>query len=99
MGWRKHITPPPHGRRRSAGPSSRKRMVGGFYAYDNRTETKELGELCSGTTDGKGRMSCEVTLTTPGSVDLIAASKDADGHVAEAASTVWVTRQGELWFA
>lgn len=27
MGWRKHITPPPHGRRRSAGPSSRKRMV------------------------------------------------------------------------
>ena len=27
MGWRKHITPLPHGRRRSAGPSSRKRMV------------------------------------------------------------------------
>jgi cell division protein FtsI (penicillin-binding protein 3) len=27
MGWRKHITPPQHGRRRSAGPSSRKRMV------------------------------------------------------------------------
>jgi len=27
MGWRKHITPPQHGRRRQAGPSSRKRMV------------------------------------------------------------------------
>jgi cell division protein FtsI (penicillin-binding protein 3) len=27
MGWHKHITPPSHGRRRSAGPSSRKRMV------------------------------------------------------------------------
>ena len=27
MGWHKHITPPQHGRRRSAGPSSRKRMV------------------------------------------------------------------------
>lgn len=27
MVWRKHITPPQHGRRRSAGPSSRKRMV------------------------------------------------------------------------
>jgi len=79
--------------------STRKRMVGGFYAYDNRTETKELGELCSGTTDGQGRMSCEVTLSTPGSVDLIAATRDAQGHVAEAASTVWVTRQGELWFA
>ncbi len=27
MSWRKHITPPQHGRRRQAGPSSRKRMV------------------------------------------------------------------------
>ena len=27
MGWRQHVTPPQHGRRRSAGPSSRKRMV------------------------------------------------------------------------
>ena len=27
MSWRKHITPPPHGRRRQVGPSSRKRMV------------------------------------------------------------------------
>lgn len=27
MDWHKHSTPPPHGRRRSAGPSSRKRMV------------------------------------------------------------------------
>jgi cell division protein FtsI (penicillin-binding protein 3) len=27
MSWRKHSTPPPHGRRRQAGPSSRKRMV------------------------------------------------------------------------
>ncbi|XHS79283.1 alpha-2-macroglobulin [Burkholderiaceae bacterium UC74_6] len=79
--------------------STRKRMVGGFYAYDNRTETKELGELCSGTTDDKGRMSCEVSLSTPGSVDLIATTKDSEGHLAEAASTVWVTRQGEFWFA
>ncbi|TPG11804.1 penicillin-binding protein 2 [Rhodanobacter glycinis] len=27
MSWRKHVTPPQHGRRRQAGPSSRKRMV------------------------------------------------------------------------
>jgi hypothetical protein len=34
--------------------STRKRMVGGFYAYDNRTEVKDLGVLCSGSTDERG---------------------------------------------
>ena len=31
--------------------TTRKRLVGGFYAYDNRTEVKDLGSLCSGTSD------------------------------------------------
>jgi uncharacterized protein YfaS (alpha-2-macroglobulin family) len=31
--------------------SSRKRMVGGFYAYDNRNEVRELGVVCSGSSD------------------------------------------------
>jgi hypothetical protein len=39
--------------------TTRKRMVGGFYAYDNRTDVKELGELCSGTTDDRGLLLCE----------------------------------------
>ncbi|MDM4766874.1 MG2 domain-containing protein [Pelomonas sp. SE-A7] len=79
--------------------SSRKRMVGGFYAYDNKLELKELGELCSGSTDAQGRLSCETKLTTPGQVELIARAQDAEGHASEAASSIWVTRQGELWFA
>ena len=79
--------------------SSRKRMVGGFYAYDNKLERKELGEVCSGTTDAKGLLTCEASLTTPGQVELIARAQDADGHASEAAAPVWVTRQGEFWFA
>jgi len=79
--------------------STRKRMVGGLYAYDNRTETKDLGALCNGSTDDRGLLLCEATLDTAGQVELIALGKDADGHVAQAASSVWVTRQGELWFA
>ena len=79
--------------------STRKRMVGGFYAYDNRTETKELGLLCSGSTDDRGLLLCEAGLDTAGQVELIAQAKDANGHLAQAASSVWVTRQGELWFA
>jgi uncharacterized protein YfaS (alpha-2-macroglobulin family) len=79
--------------------SSRKRMVGGFYAYDNRTETKDLGSLCSGVTDDRGLLLCEAELSSAGQVELIAKAEDAQGHASEAAGSVWVTRQGELWFA
>ena len=79
--------------------STRKRMVGGFYAYDNRTETKDLGSLCSGATDDRGLLLCEAELNTAGQVELIASAKDAGGNPVQAASSVWVTKQGELWFA
>jgi len=79
--------------------STRKRMVGGFYAYDNRTEVKDLGSLCSGTTDDRGLLLCEAELNTAGQVELIAGAKDAAGNAVQAASSVWVTKQGELWFA
>ncbi len=79
--------------------STRKRIVGGFYAYDNRTEVKELGTLCRGSSDDRGQLACEAELDTAGQVELIVSAKDAGGRVAEAATGVWVTRHGELWFA
>lgn len=79
--------------------STRKRMVGGFYAYDNRTEAKDLGVLCSGSSDDRGLVLCDAALDSAGQVELIAQAKDGNGHLAQAASSVWVTRQGELWFA
>ncbi|MBC8055463.1 MAG: alpha-2-macroglobulin, partial [Rhizobiales bacterium] len=79
--------------------STRKRMVGGFYAYDNRTDVKDLGALCSGATDDRGLLLCEAELNTAGQVELIASAKDAAGNAVQAASSVWVTKQGELWFA
>ena len=79
--------------------STRKRMVGGFYAYDNRTELKDLGSLCSGSTDDRGLLLCETELNTAGQVELIASAKDAANNPVQAAAGVWVTKQGELWFA
>jgi hypothetical protein len=32
----------------------RKRLVGGFYAYEHSTETKRIATLCEGKTDSKG---------------------------------------------
>jgi uncharacterized protein YfaS (alpha-2-macroglobulin family) len=79
--------------------TTRKRLVGGFYAYDNRTEVKELGQLCAGTSDDRGLVLCDANLETAGQVELIARANDAQGHASEAAASVWITKQGELWFA
>lgn len=78
--------------------SSRKRMVGGFYAYDNHTETKDLGTLCSGKSDDHGLLSCDAKLKEAGNIDLIAVAKDGDGRAASATTSVWVAREDELWF-
>lgn len=78
--------------------SSRKRMVGGFYSYDNRVETKDLGTLCSGKSDARGLLLCDARLDEAGEVELVVTARDKDGNEAQAASSVWVTRRGELWF-
>jgi uncharacterized protein YfaS (alpha-2-macroglobulin family) len=78
--------------------TSRKRMVGGFYTYDNQTSLKDLGQVCSGKSDARGLLLCEATLGEPGEVELVVTAKDKYGRSIQAASSVYVTRQGELWF-
>jgi len=78
--------------------SHRKRVIGGFYAYEHRSETRDLGVLCKATTDARGLALCEIPLATPGEVELVALTKDASGRPAQAVASVWVTRHGELWF-
>ena len=78
--------------------TSRKRMVGGFYTYDNQTETKDIGSVCSGKSDSRGLLLCEAKLGEPGEVELTVTAKDKDGNTIQAASSVYVTKQGELWF-
>lgn len=78
--------------------SARKRIVGGFYAYEQQRSVQELGSLCSGKTDAQGRLSCNVKLQAEGEVELIASAKDDAGRAAEAAETVWVSGRGQWWF-
>ncbi|RZL95794.1 MAG: alpha-2-macroglobulin, partial [Variovorax sp.] len=78
--------------------SSRKRMVGGFYTYDNKTETKDLGSVCSGKSDARGLLLCDASLKEAGQVELVVSAKDGEGRASLAASSVYVTKQGELWF-
>jgi uncharacterized protein YfaS (alpha-2-macroglobulin family) len=80
--------------------STRKRIVGGFYAYDNRRQTRELGTLCSGKTDAQGRLACNVALDASGEVELVARARDDNGRSSEAATSVWVSSASEeMWFA
>jgi uncharacterized protein YfaS (alpha-2-macroglobulin family) len=79
--------------------SHRRRIVGGFYAYENSTEYKEIGEVCAGTTDSRGLLLCEPKASDSGSIYLLAETKDKQGNIARAGSSYWVTGGGDLWFA
>ncbi|MCW5633403.1 MAG: alpha-2-macroglobulin [Rubrivivax sp.] len=82
--------------------TTRQRIVGGFYSYDNQRRTQELGELCSGKTDAQGRLNCDARVEHTGEVELLASAKDDAGRTSQASASVWVTSEdaGErLWFA
>jgi hypothetical protein len=79
--------------------SHRRRIVGGFYAYEHHHEFSNLGEVCSGRTDSRGLFFCEPKSTEPGSIYLLAETRDAQGNTARTSSSYWVTGGGDLWFA
>jgi alpha-2-macroglobulin len=79
--------------------SSRQRLVGGFYGYDNRQEVKPLGTLCEGRTDARGRFDCDAMVAATGELELIAQASDDEGRASQAATTVWIAGDGEWWFA
>ncbi len=78
--------------------SSRKRIVGGFYSYDNHTDTRDLGTVCTGKSDAHGLLLCEARLDDVGQIELVVTARDKDGNTFDAASSIWVTRAGEQWF-
>ena len=78
--------------------TTRKRMVGGFYTYDNKTTVKDLGQVCAGKSDSRGLLLCDTTLSEPGEVELVVTARDSSGNRIQAAASVYVTKQGELWF-
>ena len=78
--------------------SYRKRLIGGFYAYDNSQETKQLGQGCSGTTDAKGLFKCTLDAGVSGEVIALATATDAQGRVSRATQSLWLAGDDEWWF-
>ena len=76
--------------------SYRKRLVGGFYAYENTTETRRAGELCSGTTDQRGLLLCDAKPALTGSVEVQAAVSDDAGNSGMAYTEIYIPGDGAL---
>ena len=78
--------------------SHRKRLVGGFYAYEHVAETKRIGQLCEGKTDSHGMLRCEAPSPVSGNVILEAVAKDAQGRESVAHRDVWVAGKADWWY-
>ena len=70
--------------------SYRKRLLGGFYAYENSQQTVRIGDACSGTTDDLGRLSCQMKAPATGDLVLQARAQDAAGNASVANAGTWV---------
>ncbi len=77
--------------------SHRKRLVGGFYAYENVTETKKLAEVCSGKTDARGLLICDGKPPAGGALLLEARAKDANGNESTTFREIYVAGRDDWW--
>ncbi|HVP87380.1 MAG TPA: MG2 domain-containing protein [Casimicrobiaceae bacterium] len=78
--------------------SHRRRLIGGFYAYEHGSETTRVGELCAGETDSHGLLICEVTPPASGNVILRAKTNDSDGNRSVTRADAWVATGDDWWY-
>lgn len=77
--------------------SHRRRITGGFYAYENTVEVKPSGTTCQGKTDEDGILTCELRPAEGGNIILQAEARDALGNVSTANRDLWITGD-DRWF-
>jgi uncharacterized protein YfaS (alpha-2-macroglobulin family) len=78
--------------------SHRKRLVGGFYAYENVEETRRLKSFCDATTGPRGMVTCSGAPPKDGELILQATVTDANGRSAAAHASVFVSGTDEWGF-
>ncbi|RJG25100.1 alpha-2-macroglobulin family protein [Massilia cavernae] len=78
--------------------SHRRRLLGGFYAYESQREVKRLGQACEGVTDQRGMLFCEAKSPAEGSLIVRARSADAQQRAAVTHTDVWVAGSKDSWF-
>ncbi len=83
---------------RSSAYSYRKRLIGGFYAYETLRETARIPAACSGATDKQGLLLCEVAPGISGEVKVRAETQDRAGLLSGATASIWVVGEDDWWF-
>ena len=78
--------------------SHRKRLIGGFYAYEHIQETRRIGEACNGKTDAKGRLHCTAKSSVSGEMVLRAVARDDAGNETVSSTSIWIAGKDEWWF-
>ncbi|CAN7653950.1 alpha-2-macroglobulin family protein [Duganella sp. LjRoot269] len=79
--------------------SHRRRLIGGFYAYENNSEVKALGAACEGKTDNKGLLICQVKAPASGNLILRAKTQDEQQRVTMTNRETWVADGADWWFS
>ncbi len=76
----------------------RKRLIGGFYAYESSSKIKAIAATCNGKTDKQGELSCEIAPEASGELVLRARADDGAGNTAVTSTTAWVAGEDDWWF-
>jgi uncharacterized protein YfaS (alpha-2-macroglobulin family) len=79
--------------------SHRKRLVGGFYGYENSVERTLVGNFCEGRTDFRGMLDCQRSVAESGEFLIEASTTDSNGRRASTFVSAWVSNQTDWWFA
>jgi alpha-2-macroglobulin len=78
--------------------TARRRLIGGFYAYDNQEKVTKLGANCAAFTNEQGTAECKINAGVSGQVTVVAETTDADGNISRAVHDVWLAGEDEWWF-
>lgn len=79
--------------------SYRKRLIGGFYGYENNQVTTRLEAGCAGTTNEQGLLLCDVAPGAEGEVVIRAEARDAAGNTTHSSYSAWVVGEDDWWFS
>ncbi len=78
--------------------SWRKRMIGGYYSYENEQQISLLEPNCTGKTNRNGLLFCKLKLGVSGEILLQAKTKDSQGNTATSTRSVWLAGEDDWWF-
>ncbi len=78
--------------------SARRRLIGGFYAFDNNAKTTKISGSCADTTDEHGLVECQLDPGVSGEVIAVATTLDDNGNEARAVTSTFLAGDDDWWF-